>query len=131
MYLITFQKWVSSILKGEEIHTNGDGETSRDFCYIDNTTQINLLSAITDSDVATDQVYNVVLNDRTSLNQLNQMIEERLIQRAENLTKKELIYRVFVQEMCVINRPNISKSQHMIAYQPSHIIAKGFDEAMD
>ena len=72
-------KWVAAILKKEDVFINGDGETSRDFCYIDNAVQMNLLAAITDNDEATDQVYNVALNDRTSLNILYQMIEERLI----------------------------------------------------
>lgn len=130
-YAAVIPKWVSSILKGEDIFINGDGETSRDFCYIDNTVQMNLLAAMTDTDEATDQVYNVALNDRTSLNQLYQMIEERLIQRVERLKKKEPVYRDFRAGDVRHSQADISKAQQLLGYQPSHKIAKGLDEAMD
>ena len=73
-YAAVIPKWVSAILSNEDVFINGDGETSRDFCYIDNAVQMNLLAATTDNDEATDQVYNVALNDRTSLNTLYQKI---------------------------------------------------------
>ena len=69
-YAAVIPKWVSSIIKGEEVFINGDGKTSRDFCYIENTVQMNLLAATTENEEATNQVYNVALNDRTSLIQL-------------------------------------------------------------
>ncbi len=130
-YAAVIPKWVASILKGEEIFINGDGETSRDFCYIDNTVQMNLLAAMTDNDNATDQVYNVALNDRTSLNQLYQMIEERLIQRVEGLTKKAPTYRDFRAGDVRHSQADISKAQNLLGYQPSHKIAEGLDEVMD
>lgn len=130
-YAAVIPKWVSSILQGDDVFINGDGETSRDFCYIDNAVQMNLLAAMTDNDEATDQVYNVALNDRTSLNQLYQMIEERLIQRVEGLTKKEPIYRDFRAGDVRHSLADISKAQQLLGYQPSHKIAKGLDEAMD
>ena len=82
-YAAVIPKWVAAIINKEDVFINGDGETSRDFCYIENTVQINLLAATTKNDAATNQVYNVALNDRTSLNKLYQMIEQRLIQRIE------------------------------------------------
>ena len=124
-YAAVIPKWVASILKEEEVFINGDGETSRDFCYIDNTVQMNLLSAIPDNDAATDQVYNVALNDRTRLNQLYQMIEERLIQRSEHLTRKEPIYRDFLTGDVRHSLADISKAQQLLGYQPSHKISKG------
>ncbi len=130
-YAAVIPKWVSSIMKNEEVFINGDGETSRDFCYIDNTVQMNLLAAMADNDDATDQVYNVALNDRTSLNQLYQMIEERLIQRVEGLTKKEPVYQGFRAGDVRHSLADISKAQQLLGYQPSHKIAKGLDEAMD
>lgn len=130
-YAAVIPKWVASILKGEEVFINGDGETSRDFCYIDNTVQMNLLAAMTDNDEAADQVYNVALNDRTSLNQLYRMIEERLIQRVDGLTKKEPSYRDFRAGDVRHSQADISKAQKLLGYQPSHKIAEGLDEAMD
>jgi len=113
------------------VFINGDGETSRDFCYIDNTVQMNLLAATTDNDEATDQVYNVALNDRTSLNKLYQMIEERLIQRTQGLEKKEPIYQDFRAGDVRHSQANIDKAQKLLDYQPKYMISEGMDKAMD
>ena len=75
----------SNIISGEEVFINGDGETSRDFCYIDNAVQMNVLSALTQKDETSDQIYNCALNSRTSLNDLFKMISDRLIERVEGL----------------------------------------------
>jgi UDP-N-acetylglucosamine/UDP-N-acetylgalactosamine 4-epimerase len=130
-YAAVIPKWVAAILNKEDVFINGDGETSRDFCYIDNTVQMNLLAATTDNDEATDQVYNVALNDRTSLNKLYQMIEERLIQRTEGLEKKEPIYGDFRAGDVRHSQANIDKAQELLHYQPTHKISKGMDEAMN
>jgi len=130
-YAAVIPKWVSAILNNEDVFINGDGETSRDFCYIDNTVQINLLAATTDNDKAVDQVYNVALNDRTSLNTLYQMIEERLIQRTQGLEKKRPIYRDFRAGDVRHSLADISKAQQLLNYQPKYKIDKGLDESMD
>jgi len=130
-YAAVIPKWVAAILNKEDVYINGDGETSRDFCYIDNTVQINLLAATTDNDEATDQIYNVALNDRTSLNKLYQMIEERLIQKTKGLEKKEPIYRDFRVGDVRHSQANIDKAQALLGYQPKYMISQGIDEAMD
>jgi len=130
-YAAVIPKWVAAILNKEDVFINGDGETSRDFCYIDNTVQINLLAATTDNDEATDQVYNVALNDRTSLNKLYKMIEERLIQRTEELEKKDPVYRDFRVGDVRHSQANIDKAQALLDYQPKYMISEGMDEAID
>jgi len=130
-YAAVIPKWVSSIIKGEDVFINGDGETSRDFCYIENTVQMNLLAATTENDDATNQVYNTALNDRTSLNQLYQMIEERLIDRVDDLQKKEPTYRDFRAGDVRHSQADISKAENLLAYKPSHNIGMGMDESMD
>ena len=130
-YAAVIPKWVAAILNKDDVFINGDGETSRDFCYIENTVQMNLLAATTDNDGATDQVYNVALNDRTSLNKLYQMIEERLIQRTEGLEKKEPVYRDFRAGDVRHSQANIDKAQALLNYQPKYMISEGMDEAMD
>jgi UDP-N-acetylglucosamine/UDP-N-acetylgalactosamine 4-epimerase len=130
-YAAVIPKWVAAILNKEDVFINGDGETSRDFCYIDNTVQMNLLAATTDNNEATNQVYNVALNDRTSLNKLYQMIEERLIQRTQGLEKKEPIYQDFRAGDVRHSQANIDKAQTLLDYQPKYMIEKGMDEAMD
>ena len=130
-YAAVIPKWVAAILNKDDVYINGDGETSRDFCYIDNTVQINLLAATTDNDEATDQVYNVALNDRTNLNKLYQMIEERLIQRIEGLEKKKPIYKDFRTGDVRHSQANIDKAKALLGYQPKYTISKGMDEAVD
>ena len=130
-YAAVIPKWVAAILNKEDVFINGDGETSRDFCYIDNTVQMNLLAATTDNDEAVDQVYNVALNDRTSLNALYQMIEERLIQRTKGLEKKGPIYRDFRAGDVRHSQANISKAQTLLGYQTKYMIGQGMDEAID
>ena len=130
-YAAVIPKWVSGIINGEDVFINGDGETSRDFCYIDNTIQMNLLAAMTENERATNQVYNVALNDRTSLNELYKMLEERLMRRVEGLSSKEPIYRDFRAGDVLHSQADISKARKLLGYAPSHKIAAGLDEAMD
>jgi UDP-N-acetylglucosamine/UDP-N-acetylgalactosamine 4-epimerase len=130
-YAAVIPKWVAAIINKEDVFINGDGETSRDFCYIDNTVQMNLLAATTDNDEATDQVYNVALNDRTSLNKLYQMIEEKLIQRTQGLEKREPIYRDFRAGDVRHSQANIDKAQALLNYHPQYMISEGMDELMD
>jgi UDP-N-acetylglucosamine/UDP-N-acetylgalactosamine 4-epimerase len=130
-YAAVIPKWVAVILNKDDVYINGDGETSRDFCYVDNAVQMNLLAATTDNDDATDQVFNAALNDRTSLNKLYQMIEERLIQRTEGLEKKEPVYRDFREGDVRHSQANIDKAQALLDYQPKYMISEGMDKAID
>jgi len=130
-YAAVIPKWVAAILNKEDVYINGDGETSRDFCYIDNTVQMNLLAATTDNEEATNQVYNVALNDRTSLTKLHQMIEERLIERVEGLEKKKPIYREFRSGDVRHSQASIDKAQKLLDYQPKYRISEGMDDAID
>ena len=130
-YAAVIPKWVAAILNEEDVFINGDGETSRDFCYINNTVQMNLLAATTINNDALDQVYNVALNDRTSLNLLYQMIEDRLILKVSGLKKKKPIYREFRKGDVRHSQASISKAQTLLDYDPNYRIAEGLDEAMD
>lgn len=130
-YAAVIPKWVAAILNKEDIYINGDGETSRDFCYIDNAVQINLLAATNNNNEATDQVYNVALNDRTSLNKLHRMIEDRLIQRIQGLKKKKPIYRDFRAGDVRHSQANIDKARALLGYEPKYIISEGMDETID
>ncbi len=130
-YAAVIPKWVADILNNEDVFINGDGETSRDFCYIDNTVQMNLLAATTDNDKAIDQVYNVAVNDRTSLNDLYVMIEDRLIQRSEKLKRKKPIHREFRAGDVRHSLADISKAQQLLNYQPKYKILTGMDEVID
>ena len=130
-YAAVIPKWVSSIIKGKEVFINGDGETSRDFCYIENAIQMNLLAAITENEDAANQVYNTALNDRITLNQLYQMIEERLIEKVEGLDKKDPTFREFRAGDVRHSQADISKAVNLLGYAPTHQIMEGLDETLD
>ena len=129
-YAAVIPKWVASILNKEDVFINGDGETSRDFCYIENAIQANILAAMTDNDDATDQVYNIALNDKTSLNQLFKMIEDSLSQRVQNFEKKEPIYRDFRPGDVRHSQASIEKAKKLLGYQPNFRLSDGLDEAL-
>ena len=130
-YAAVIPKWVAALINNEDIFINGDGSTSRDFCYVDNAIQMNLLAATSDDEVSTNQVYNVALNDRTSLNQLYQMIEDRLDKRINGLEKKNPIYRDFRAGDVLHSQANIQKARELLGYDPKFKIGRGMDEAID
>ena len=127
-YAAVIPKWISAMIKGEDVFINGDGETSRDFCYIDNTVQMNILAA-TAPDEAKGEVYNVAVGDRTTLNDLVKTIKEELVR---NNVSVELgpTYRAFRSGDVRHSQADISKSKKQLCYQPSHNINEGIGEAM-
>lgn len=130
-YAAVIPKWVDAIVNKEDVYINGDGETSRDFCYVDNAVQMNLLAASTQNEEAINEVYNVALNDRTSLNELYQMIEERLVKSIEGLEKKKLTYRDFRSGDVRHSQASIEKAQKLLDYHPKFRISEGMDETID
>src|SRR3569833_1781355 len=94
-YAAVVPKWVSSMIRNEPVYINGDGETSRDFCYIDNVIQANLLAASTQHADAANQVYNVAVGDRTTLNQLFEAIRSQLAPKFPHLADYKPVYRDF------------------------------------
>ncbi len=130
-YAAVIPKWVASILANETVFINGDGETSRDFCYIDNTVQVNILAATTSNPDATNQVYNVALNAQTTLTELFHFIQDKLLTRIDTLKKSEPVYRDFRAGDVRHSRADISKAQKLLGYEPTHLIDQGLEEAMD
>ena len=128
-YAAVIPRWVASMLKDESVYINGDGETSRDFCYIDNTIQMNILAA-TATDEAANQVYNVALQDRTSLNELYEAIRILLEPRFPHLKDSKPDYREFRAGDVHHSLADISKAKKLLGYEPSHRITEGLKIAM-
>jgi UDP-N-acetylglucosamine 4-epimerase len=128
-YAAVMPKWFSALIKGEETFINGDGETSRDFCYIDNCVQANLLAATISDEAATDQVYNVAFGQRTTLNELYQMIRERVAVAHPECSSKEPVYRDFRAGDVRHSLADISKSEQLLGYSPEYSVRSGLDEA--
>lgn len=129
-YAAVIPRWIAAILNKDEVYINGDGETSRDFCYIDNAVQMNLLAATANNNEAIDQVYNVALNFRTSLNELYKMIESRLILSTPGLEKGKPIYRDFRQGDIRHSQANIDKAKALLGYEPEYLVSDGIDQSV-
>jgi UDP-N-acetylglucosamine 4-epimerase len=129
-YAAVIPKWVAALIRNEELRINGDGETSRDFCYIDNVVQINLLAALADSEAA-NQVYNVALNDRTSLNQLHAKMCELLAPSFPHVATHKPTYVDFRRGDVRHSQADIGKAVALLGYAPTHRIGEGLKEAMD
>jgi UDP-N-acetylglucosamine 4-epimerase len=129
-YAAVIPKWIAALLKNDPVYINGDGETSRDYCYIDNTIQANLLAATVDNDHAANQVYNVAVGDRTTLNQLYFHLRDNLANRFAHLRDKTPVYRDFRAGDVRHSLADIDKAKKLIGYQPTHKIHEGLAEAM-
>ncbi len=129
-YAAVIPKWIAALLKREPIYINGDGETTRDFCYIDNVVQANLLAAATTNPQAVNQVYNVALGERTTLNELFHMIQRALRRQAPELPEQKPNYREFRPGDIRHSQADIHKAQRLLGYIPARRIEEGLDLAM-
>jgi len=127
-YAAVIPKWVSSLLKGETVFINGDGETSRDFSFIQNAIQANLLAA-TSAAEARNQVYNMAVGDRTTLNQLFNLIRDNLVAHGVSASIQPE-YRDFRAGDVRHSLADTSKAQELLGYVPSHRIADGIKAAI-
>ena len=127
-YAAVIPKWTDSLLKGETVFINGDGETSRDFCFVANAVQANLLAACA-ADEANDQVYNVAVGNRTTLNQLfNSLCDALKANGVSSATQPS--YRDFRAGDVRHSQADIDKAQRLLGYAPTHDIKSGIAASM-
>ena len=129
-YAAVIPKWVASLLDDQPVYINGDGETSRDFCFIDNAVQANLLAATTENEEALNQVYNVAVGEQTTLNQLFEMIKGLLAEDRPCLSGASAVYRDFRAGDVRHSLADISKAKRLLGYMLTHRIREGMKEAM-
>jgi UDP-N-acetylglucosamine 4-epimerase len=130
-YAAVIPKWIASLLRCEPVFVNGDGETSRDFCFIANVVQANLLAATTTNPGAANQVYNVAVGERTTLNELFLVLQATLRRRHPALQDAKPVYRDFRAGDVRHSLADISKAQRLLGYAPTHRLANGLEVAMD
>lgn len=130
-YAAVIPKWVADMMANKPVYINGDGETSRDFCYIDNAVQANILAATANNSAAVDQVYNVAVGDRTTLNELFELIRSGLSEQFPHLDNYKATYRDFRAGDVRHSLADISKAKRLLGYQPTHRIAEGIEVALD
>lgn len=129
-YAAVIPRWVASLLSGETCTIYGDGETSRDFCYVDNVVQANLLAATTVQPDATGQVYNVALGDRTTLKELFELLRDGLAEYRVEAREAQPTYGAFRPGDVRHSQADISKIQDALGYRPTHTVAQGIGEAL-
>jgi UDP-N-acetylglucosamine 4-epimerase len=127
-YAAVIPKWVRAMLRGEDITINGDGETSRDFCFVANAVQANIRAAMAGDD-AQGEVFNVAVGARTSLNQLFSMIRGGLAEHQLHYSRHP-IHADFRPGDVRHSLADIGKAQRLLGYEPSHSIEQGIAEAL-
>jgi UDP-N-acetylglucosamine 4-epimerase len=130
-YAAVVPKWTAAAMNDQDIWVNGDGETSRDFCYIDNAVQANLLAATAPDGEAVNQVYNVAVGERTTLNQLFEYVRATLALRLDSMKSKEPRFREFRPGDVRHSLADIGKARRLLGYEPSHGVREGIMAAMD
>jgi UDP-N-acetylglucosamine 4-epimerase len=128
-YAAVIPKWTAAMITGDDVFINGDGETSRDFCFIENTVQANILAATTQNDEAKNQVYNVAVGDRTTLNDLFNAIKVALNENGVIYTK-EPVYRDFRAGDVRHSQASVEKIERLLGYNAKYRIDYGIDFAM-
>ena len=143
-YAAVIPKWIASMIKGEPIYINGDGETSRDFCFIANVVQANLLAATVSGlpiplgegrgegcPSPVNQVYNVAVGDCTTLNELYAQLHRNLLPRYPHLRGVQPVYRDFRAGDVRHSLADISKATKLLGYESTHRIGEGLKVAMN
>lgn len=129
-YAAVIPLWISSLLRKEAVSINGDGETSRDFCYVENVVQMNLLAATVQDEAAVNQVYNVAFGGRTTLNQLHEKLRTGLSAFDPAIGDLQPVYRPFRSGDVRHSQADISKAAGLLGYEPQYDVNRGLDEAL-
>jgi UDP-N-acetylglucosamine 4-epimerase len=130
-YAAVIPNWLASMLKNELVHINGDGENTRDFCYIDNCVQANILAAVTDRLEAVNQIYNVAVGRSTSLNELFEIIRNEAARHNPAARQAKPVYREARQGDVRYSLADIRKAQALLGYAPEYTAAQGLTRAGD
>lgn len=130
-YAAVMPKWIASMLNGEDVYINGDGETSRDFTYIDNVVQANILAGTTTNSEAFAKAYNTAAGGRETLNNLFHAIKNGLEKKVPNLKIKDAIYRDFRAGDIRHSNANIQKAKELLGYEPTHTLELGLEESLN
>jgi len=129
-YAAVIPKWTASLLRSDPVHINGDGKTSRDFCFVANAVQANLLAATAPTPEARDQVYNVAVSDRTTLNDLFRLIRDGLAITHSVLVDVQPVYRDFRPGDVRHSLADVAKARRLLGYEPSHTLGQGLQVAL-
>jgi UDP-N-acetylglucosamine 4-epimerase len=128
-YAAVIPKWIELLLNGEDIFINGDGETSRDFCYVKNVVQANILATLNSNLLKKSNIYNVAVGERTSLNLLYEAIREALLNYGFNPGVAK--YREFREGDIRHSQASINKASDELGYKPMFKLNQGLKETIE
>ena len=129
-YAAVIPQWFAALTKGDTVYVNGDGETSRDFCYIDNVVQANLLASYAAED-ARDLVYNVAFGQRTTLNELFGLIRDEVVRHKPEAAEAKPAYRDFRAGDVRHSLADITRARTLLGYEPEYDVRQGLRLAGD
>jgi UDP-N-acetylglucosamine/UDP-N-acetylgalactosamine 4-epimerase len=129
-YAAVIPRWIAQLIRSEPVYINGDGETSRDFCYVENVIQANLLAALAQDPAALNQIYNVAVGERTTLKDLFELERGLLMEHFPSVRDCRPHYREFRQGDVLHSQADISKVRTLLGYDPTYRIRDGLKEAM-
>ena len=124
-YAAVMPLWFSALLQNKPVYINGDGETSRDFCYVDNCVQANILAATVERDDAFGEVYNVAFGERTTLNELFALIRDEVAAFNPEATGAKVEYRDFRAGDVRHSLADITKARTVLGYDPQFDVRAG------
>ena len=129
-YAAVIPRWIAALLQGRTVQIFGDGETSRDFCYLANAIQANVLAAVTDEAAALGETFNVAVGERATLNELFAQVRERLAKHSPAIASAQPEYRDFRPGDVRHSLADVSKAERLLGYRPTHTLSSGLDESM-
>lgn len=130
-YAAVIPHWIAQLIAGEECVIYGDGETTRDFCYVENVVQANILAATAEGRGVTGEVYNIACGDRTSLTQLFELLRGKLAAWRPEIAAAQAQYVDFRQGDVRHSLADISRARSRLGYQPMYSLEEGIDESLD
>ncbi len=130
-YAAVIPRWIDSLLNFHKPVINGDGETSRDFCYIKDVVQANILAALSDSGDSANKAYNVAVGDRTTLNELMGLIKASLVRHIPEVAAIDPEYGPFRKGDVRHSLADISRARDLLGYSPKYNVGGGIEESID
>ncbi|WP_419168995.1 NAD-dependent epimerase/dehydratase family protein [Halobacteriovorax sp.] len=127
VYAAVIPKWLGELTSGKTPVINGDGTTSRDFCFVDNAVQANILAAITDNQKAFGEAFNIACEERTSLTELYEYIAKALENRNVDFKAPEVKYTDFRKGDIKHSLASVKKANDLLGYIPKVLVKEGIE----
>ena len=130
-YAAVIPKWFTALSRGEDVYIYGDGETSRDFCYVENVVQANLLASLTEDEAAFNQIYNIAYGERTTLNELFELIRANASKKTSFGGGTRPVYRGFRSGDIRHSLADVGKAKRLLTYDPQYSVRRGWKKPVN